>query len=133
MARGIGFEGINSHYTTFKISATTKAIVLASGVSAIEGKAIALTGNQEVGFGSDGNDFFGVIDKYEDDGYATVQDQGYRENVPAVSGSVPTFGSKNIVVDGAGSVKASGTPTTRGLIVESDSTANVNTVTILIG
>lgn len=131
MARGLGFFGINAHYTTFKLSAETKAIAVASGAAAIEGKAVTITGNQEVGFGSNGNEFFGIIDKYEDDGYVTVQDQGYRENVPAVSGSVPTYGQRTLVVDGSGAVKASGTVPTRGIVIDSDATNK--TITILIG
>ena len=133
MARGISFEGINEHFTTYKLSSATKAVAVASGASYVEGKAVALTGNQEVGFGADGNAFFGIIDKYEDDGYVTVQDEGYRVDVPAVSGSVPTYGTRTLTVNGSGSIKSSGSVPTRGMVIESDSTANVNTVTVLIG
>jgi hypothetical protein len=133
MARGLSFHGIGSHYTTFKLSASTAAVVAVSGASAIEGKAITLTGNEEVGFGSDGNEFFGVLNKYEGDGYVGVQDAGYFEDLPAVSGSVPTFGTRTLVVDGAGAVKSSGSVPTRGTVISSDDTANVNTVTVLIG
>lgn len=131
MARGLGFSGINAHYTSFKLSSATKAIAVASGAAAVEGKAVTITGNQEVGFGSNGNEFFGIIEKYEDDGYVTVQDQGYREDVPAVSGSVPTYGKRTLVVNGAGEVKSSGTVPTRGQVIDADTTAN--TITILIG
>ncbi len=133
MARGISFEGIGFKAATFKLSAATKAIATASGASYVEGKAVAITGNQEVGFGSNGNPFFGIIDKYEDDGYVTVQFEGYKENVPAVSGSVPTAGTRTLVVNGAGAVRSSGSAPTRGTVIEADTTANVNTVTVLIG
>lgn len=133
MARGISFHGIGAHYTTLKLSSTTKAIAAASGAAAIEGKAITLTGNEEVGFGNDGDAFFGVIEKYEDDGHVNVQDAGYYEDLPAVSGSVPTFGTRTLVVDGAGAVKSSGDIPTRGTVIASDNSANVNTVTVLIG
>lgn len=131
MARGLGFNGINEHFTAFKLSAATKAVATASGASAVEGKAVALTGNQEVGFGANGNAFFGIIDKFEDDGYVTVQDSGYKEGIPAVSGSVPTFGQNTLVVNGSGAVRASGSVPTRGQVIESDTTTN--TITVLIG
>lgn len=38
-----------------------------------KGKAVALTDNNTVGYGSDGDPLFGVIRKVESDGYATVQ------------------------------------------------------------
>lgn len=133
MTRGISFQGIGSHETTYKVATATKAIATASGNSAIEGKAITLTGKEEVGFGSDGNAFHGVLVKYEDDGYASVQDEGYFEDLPAVSGSVPTYGTRTLVVDGAGAVKSSGTAYTRGEVISSDDSASVNTITVLIG
>jgi len=127
MARGISFEGIGSNFTTFNLDATTKAVADLDS-SLVINKAVTITGNQEVGFGSDGDKFFGVIDVYED-GYVGVQDQGYRENVPSVSGSVPTYGTTSLVVDGSGNIKASGTVPTRGIIIESDT----DSVTVLIG
>jgi hypothetical protein len=133
MARGLSFHGLGAHYSTFKLSAATKAVAVASGAAAVENKAVTLTGNEEVGFGSNGNAFFGVLTKYEDDGYATVQDAGYFEDLPAVSGAVPTAGTMTLVVDGSGAVKASGTLPTRGTVIASDNTASVNTVTVLIG
>lgn len=130
---GLSFQGIGVHYTTYKLSAATKAVAVSSGAVAIEGKAVALTGDAEVGFGVDNAAFYGVLTKYEDDGYVSVQDGGYFEDLPAVSGSVPTYGTRTLVVDGAGAVKASGTIPTRGEVISSDATANVNTVTVLIG
>jgi hypothetical protein len=132
MARSIGFEKIGAEYTTFKLSAATKAVAVASGASAVEGKAVAVTGNGEVGFGSDNDKFFGIIDKYEDDGNVTVQFDGFKEGIPGVSGSVPTFGTKNLVVNGSGSVKASGVDG-KAMVIASDASSGVNTVTILIG
>lgn len=78
-----------------------------------KGKAVALTGNNTVGYGSDGDPLFGVIRKVESDGYATVQVKGFASGVTAdvakTMGENPV--AKNAIgtlaaVDGAGGVKS---------------------------
>ena len=134
MARGgVDFNGIDSRSVTYAVAAATKAIVTISGVAVIEGKCVALTGNREVGLGSDNDKFHGVVDKYEADGYATVQTGGYREDVPGVSGSLPSRGDMNLVVNGSGAVKTSAAVQTRSEVVSVDNTASVNTVCLIIG
>jgi len=134
MARGgVDFSGIDSRFATYAVAAATKAVVAISGVAAVEGKCVALTGNREVGLGSDNDKFHGVVDKYEADGYATVQTGGYREDVPGVSGSLPSLKDMNLVVNGSGAVKSSGTINTRSEVVSVDNTASVNTVCLIIG
>lgn len=121
MARGgVDFEGIGARYTTYKASTSLKSIVAASGVAAVEGKAVTITGNGEVGFGSAGDPLLGKVDKYESDGYVTVQDAGYAE-FPGVSGSLPTAGNY-VVVNGQGAVVASAGATGPAKAVSVDAT-----------
>ena len=106
MARGgLDWEGIGARYVTYKANAALVSTVAASGVATVEGKAVTITGNGEVGFGSAGNPLLGRLDKYESDGYVTVQDAGYAE-LPGVSGSLPTAGNY-VVANGQGAVVAS--------------------------
>lgn len=77
-----------------------------------KGKAVALTGNNTVGYGSDGDPLFGVIRKVESDGYATVQVKGACDvtaDVAKTMGENPV--AKNAIgtlaaVDGAGGIKS---------------------------
>jgi hypothetical protein len=131
MARGgLDWEGIAAVYVTFKAATALASVVTASGVAAVEGKAVTITGNGEVGFGSDGNKLLGLVDKYESDGYLTVQTGGYA-TFPGVSGSLPTAGDF-VVVNGSGAVKASTGAVGPAKAISVDNTANVNTVVVLI-
>ncbi len=128
---GLDFEGIGERFVTKQADTALKAIALASGVTYVEGKAVAVTGNGLVGFGAAGNPLYGRIDKYEDDDYLTVQYGGYAI-LPGVSGSLPVAGTDFVpVVDGAGAVMASAGATGKSMIVSVDNTAN--TVVVLIG
>lgn len=102
---GLDWEGIGYRGVTYEADASLKAGVLASGVAYAEGKAVTITGNGTVGFGNAGNPLLGKLDKYESDGYVTVQDAGYAV-LPGVPGSLPTAGDF-LVVNGAGAVQAS--------------------------
>lgn len=106
MARGgLDFEGIAAVYATFQADGSVSSVMLASGVTAVEGKVVTIAGNGVAGFGTAGKPVLGRIDKYESDHYMTVQTGGYTE-MPGVSGSLPTAGDF-LVVDGSGAVKAS--------------------------
>jgi hypothetical protein len=121
MARGgLDWEGIGARYVTYKANAALVSTVAASGVAAVEGKAVTITGNGEVGFGSAGQPLLGKVDKYESDGYVTVQDAGYAE-LPGVSGSLPTAGNY-VVVNGQGAVVASAGATGPARAVSVDAT-----------
>ncbi len=102
---GLDHEGIGARFAPWEADDTLKAAVLASGVAFAEGKAVTITGNYKAGFGSAGNALLGKVDKYESDGYMTVQCGGETEML-GVSGSLPTAGNI-LVVDGAGAVMAS--------------------------
>ncbi len=129
MARGgVEFEGIGAAYATFKAADAIKTAVTASGVGYIEGKAVTITGNDEVGFGANGAPLLGKALKYEGDGYLSVQYKGYTV-LPGVSGSLPTAGNF-LVVDGAGAVKASTGAVGPARAISVDST--YNTVMVLI-
>lgn len=135
------FEHIGYRGVTYKADAGLKAAVLAAkawendGRSAVIDKAVALTGDGEVGFGTAGDRLLGRVHQYEFDGHATVQDQGYC-TLPGNATSFPEAGDW-VVVDGAGGVQVSDdgevTPTavpTNALVISSDSTAGTVVVRI---
>lgn len=105
MRGGLDWEGIDAVYATFQADGSVSSVALASGAAAVEGKAVTITGNGIAGFGTAGKPVLGQIDKYESDGYMTVQTGGYA-SMPGVSGSLPTAGDF-LVVDGSGAVKPS--------------------------
>ncbi len=130
MARGgVDFEGIGAEYATFQAAPAIQAAVAVSGAAYVEGKAVTITGNGEVGFGTNGAPLLGKALKYEGDGYLSVQYKGYTA-LPGVRGSLPTAGSF-LVVDGAGAVKASAGAVGPARAISVDSTTN--TVMVLIG
>lgn len=128
MTRGIEFEGIGALRATFKAHSGIQSIVAASGVAAVEGKAVTVTGNGEMGFGSAGDPLRGIVEKYEDDGYMTVQVKGFKEGIPGVSVTANDF----LCVDGNGAVsKVASGNAGPAYAVSVDSTDN--TVVVFIG
>lgn len=93
-----------------------------------KGKAVTLTDNNTVGYGSDGDPLFGVIRKVESDGYATVQVKGFACGVTAdvtqTTGENPvakTAIGTLAAVDGTGGIKsAAGSVIGRGYITSVD-------------
>jgi len=130
MARGgLDWEGIGYRGVPYKANAALVSMVAVSGVAAVEGKAVTLTGNGEVGFGSAGDKLLGKLDKYESDGYVTVQDAGYA-SMPGVSGNLPTYNAF-LVVNGNGAVMPSTGAVGPARAISVNSTSN--TVMVLIG
>jgi hypothetical protein len=129
---GIDFAGVGAKYATVQAAGSVSAVALASGVAYVEGKAVTCEGNGIYGFGSAGDPVRGIIDKYEDDHYMTVQYAGFRTDVPGVSAALPTV-DKPIAVDGSGAVSEVASINSSAYAVEVDDTANVNTATIFIG
>lgn len=128
MRGGLGFEDIGYRGVTFKAGDDLKAAFASGGYAAVEGKAVALTGDSTVGFGADLAKLFGKVYKYEEDGYVTVQDLGYMD-LPGVAGSLPAVG--NVVVgNGAGAVKADATATAGPIVISVDATNNIVTVRV---
>lgn len=128
MIRDIGFEGIGALRATVKAHSGVKSMAATSGVAAVEGKAVTVTGNGEMGFGSAGAPLRGIIEKYEDDGYMTVQVEGFKEGVPGVSVTANDF----LCVDGNGAVsKVASGNAGPAYAVSVDSTDN--TVVVFIG
>lgn len=128
MARGIEFEGIGALRATFKAHGSVSAVALASGAAAVEGKAVTVTGNGEMGFGTAGDPLRGIVEKYEDDGYMTVQVAGFKEGIPGVSVTANDF----LCVNGAGAVsKVASGNVGPAYAVSVDSTDN--TVVVFIG
>lgn len=79
-------------------------------------KAVALTSDNTVGYGADGDALFGVLKKVERDGYATVQVKGYACGITADSTAAI---NKYAAVDGSGGIKAA-SGTSRGYITSAD-------------
>lgn len=120
MARGritrtVQFEEILEHHTTF-LNDPNSALVVAD-----LGKAVVLIANKTVGLGWDGADVLGILKVVESDGVVSVQDAGYKEDVPY--SSLPAVGDR-IVSNGAGSVK----PIASSAGVGSHKVVSVNTV-----
>ena len=85
-----------------------------------KGKAVALVGNNTVGYGADGDALFGIIEKAEKDGYASIQVKGFACKVTADAAAI----GKYAAVDGAGGVKsAADGVVSNGLITAYDDTA----------
>lgn len=133
-------EGVQSGFIPVVAGGSVSAVALVSGAAFVEGKAVtyeAQSANKEavMGYGSAGDPLDGIIDKYESDGYMTVQNRGYR-TAPGVSGSLPAA-KDYVCVNGAGSVSKVAVQTAAGRgsakAVSVDNTADVNTVMIFIG
>ncbi len=131
MRGGLDWEGIGAVFATFQAAGSVSAVMLASGIAAVEGKAVTLEGDGLAGFGGAGSPVLGRIDKYEGDHYMTVQTGGYTK-MPGVSGSMPTAGAF-LTVDGHGAVQASTGGVGPARAVSVDAAAGVNTVIVLIG
>ena len=126
MARGgLDYEGIGALFATFKAGNNLKAAYAASGLAGVEGMAVTLSDYETVDFGSAGDALLGKVDKYEKDGYATVQVRGFT-SFTGVSGALPNYGNV-VVVDGNGAVKASSGATgpSKAISVGSEATGPV--------
>jgi hypothetical protein len=133
MARGgLSFERIGAKYVTVQAAGSVSAVALASGAAFVEGKAVTCEGNGLFGFGQAGDALRGIIDKYEDDHYMTIQFAGFREGVPGISGALPAA-NDYLVVNGSGAVSEVATAVNGAYAVEVDDTADVNAVTVFIG
>ncbi len=122
MTRPIENIGVGSTYATFAIDTTGSDYDLTVDN---EGDAVALSADNEVDHGSDGDPFLGQAISVQDD-IAVVQVAGV-VRVPYNNAAAPTVGGK-VVVDGAGKVKDSATG--RGLVLAVDATAE--TVDVLL-
>lgn len=63
MAIELGFDGLRNS-GTFKLASATKSAIQADPEQII-GKVVTITGNYEVGYGSDGDAVFGVVTQIE--------------------------------------------------------------------
>ena len=129
---GLSFERIGAKTITVKAAGSVSAVALVSGAAYVEGKAVTCEGEELYGYGSAGDPLRGIIDKYEDDNYMTIQYAGFREDVPGVSAALPTP-ENPIAVNGAGAVSPVATHVSPAYAVSVDDTADVNTVVVFIG
>ena len=125
---GVLFDGIGAHYTTFKLK------VADTIVEADQGKAVTPTATDEVGYGSSGDIFLGILERVEGDGYGSIQDDGYCTAEYASCSYLPQVG-KPVIVNGAGLVSQATTAIVGRsnciVSVESLTTANHKLVTLL--
>lgn len=127
---GVDFEGIGAEYVTVQAHGSVSSVALASGAAAVEGKAVTVTGNGQMGYGTAGAPLKGVIQKYEADGYMTVQVKGFK-TAPGISGALPTAGDF-LCVNGAGAVsKVASGNAGPAYAISVDATAN--TAMVFIG
>ncbi|WP_103110707.1 hypothetical protein [Brevibacillus reuszeri] len=90
-----------------------------------QGKAVSMTGNNQVGVGTDGATFVGVLERVEKDGACRVRSFG---NVEALYTGTIVLGDR-VVVSGDGKVKAAGTAVNgRGFVSAIDATAKIATI-----
>ena len=96
ITRDVQFEEIDAHFTTYKNDPGTALD------SDDLGLAVVIIANGTVGLGWDGGRICGILAAVKDDGYVTVQDGGYKEDVPY---STLVVVGDRVVSDGAGSIK----------------------------
>ena len=92
----ISFDGIGEVIATFAVEAEAELA---------PGDAVVITGDGEVGLGSDGGQICGVVVSVAEDGCAGVQIDGL-VRVNYSGSSAPTVGWDLISTDGAGNIKA---------------------------
>lgn len=114
MSRLVDNLGVGSLYGSFQIDGTSPNYDL---TELDTGKAVALSGNNEVDLGSTGGAFLGRLVSVQAD-IAVVQIGGVMRVPYSVAGA-PTLGGA-VVVDGSGKVKASASG--RGIVIAMDST-----------
>lgn len=111
---------------TMPLDSTTKASI-GKNYDNAKGKAVAITDNNTVGFGSDGDPLFGVLTKVEYDGYASVQVKGFFCGLVGTASA--TAINKYAAVDGAGGIKSAGTGVvSNGYITAFDSTSKTTDI-----
>lgn len=123
MRGGVSFIGIGVEYATFKTSGLTVDN---------EGAAVTLVANDTVGLGTADKPLVGKVLKYELDGVASVQYEGFAEF--AIDIATPPVVGQPAVVDGTGKIKAlPATPTVDMMtnVVVSVDTTNGKAVVLL--
>lgn len=128
------FEGIEKA-ATFRLDATTKTAI-AADPKQIKGKAVAVTGNDTVGYGTSGDPIIGIVDPSvepvstnNNDLLVCVRRFRMFEEVPCAG--TETAG-KYAVVDGTGGVKAAKTDESTSTTVTSvNATAKTCTIWVL--
>lgn len=111
---------------TMPLDEATKTVI-GKNYDSAKGKAVSLTGNNTVGYGSNGDPLFGVMCKAEPDGFATVQVSGFACDIAASEAAI----GKTAAVDGSGGIKSAADGVIgRGFITSVDSTAGTADIII---
>lgn len=131
MSKFTSYGGIGVVAATFPVKSTTFNAIKDDLDSAV-GKGVTLTDDAEVGFGiSSGSPLFGIIQKVENDGYATIIVSGFVEDVPAVAvgetPALPAVGEHGLGVDDEGQIQTLATGK-RGTVIA----VGTDTATILL-
>mgnify|MGYP001852031326 CR=1 FL=1 len=104
----LSFNGLRNS-GTFKVASATKSAIQ-SDPKQIIGKVVTITGNQEVGYGSAGDEPFGVVEQVE---YVSTNDDDYLVAVAwgQTFEDIKCAGTENagefLACDGTGGVKTS--------------------------
>lgn len=104
----LSFNGLRNS-GTFKVASATKTAIQ-SDPKQIIGKVVTITGNQEVGYGSAGDEPFGVVEQVE---YVSTNDDDYLVAVAwgQTFEDIKCAGTENaggfLACDGTGGVKTS--------------------------
>lgn len=115
-----------AEFVTMPLDSTT-VTAIGKNYDSARGKAVSLTDNNTVGFGTAGDPLFGVIAKVEHDGYASVQVKGFACGLSGTASS--TAINKFAAVDGSGGVKSGGTGVvSNGYITSFDSTSKMTDI-----
>jgi hypothetical protein len=98
------FDNLHRQAVTMKCHASLTYEAAAQHGTSHAGKAVEMSGQGEVRLVQTGNEVFGILEKIEPDGMATIQDEGYGE-VP-YTGTLSYTENDNGVIGGstAGSV-----------------------------
>jgi len=104
----LGYAGIGVVTATFALDETTKTAI-GTNYDGAKGKAVALTATNTVGYGAvAGSPLFGVIEKVDARGLASISVKGFFEDVPikkfGTTPAYPTMGEIGLGVDDTGSV-----------------------------
>ncbi len=102
----VSFTGIDYHGTTYKYGSTiTFDATKAGGAAAtMIGKAVSLTTDDTVDLCQDGDHIIGKLQKVEDDGFCSVQDDGVVE-LPAGASATVTVGAPIVGALGGSSAR----------------------------
>lgn len=139
MSKILGYDEIGYVAATYKVDATTIAALKTNHLDAatqkvdINGKNLAVTlkSTGEVGFGdgTTASPLFGIIITYEQDGYAAVMTNGYKEGVPTAAAI--NAGVTTLAVNSSGAVASVASTPGNSVVVQPSTSDNLEATVLL--